>query len=320
MNFLTIPWLMLVASLPTASATARMRLWRAIKSMGCVPLRDGAYLLPASAVHASALEELAIQTNAEGGQAWVVDVTTRSQDDATAFEALFDRAAEYATFTERLHQARKQLTSQSAADIGRLVKRLRKDLDALERTDFFPGDAALDAQAAWLDFQDAAQAVLCPDEPRATAKTIVRLDAADYRGRLWATRRNLWADRVACAWLIRRFIDPDARFMWLTMPSQCPEDALGFDFDGAAFTHVEDKVSFEVLLASFGLDQDAGLVRLGAMVHALDMGDAVSTEAAGFAAILSGASTRLQDDDALLAEMGGVLDSLLIYFRQEKKS
>lgn len=295
-----------------------MRLWRAIKSLGCAPLRDGVYLMPGSVEHALALEELAAQTNAEGGQACVVDVTARSRDDAIAFTALFDRAADYETFTGRLHQARKQLTAQSPTDITRLLKRLRKDLDALERIDFFPGDAALGAQAVWLDFQDAAQSVLSPDEPRAGSKAIVRLDASEYRGRLWATRRNLWVDRVACAWLIRRFIDHDARFLWLATPGECPDDALGFDFDDATFTHVEDKVSFEVLLASFGLDEDTGLVRLGAMVHALDLGDSVSAEAAGFEAILSGARTRLQDDDALLAEIGGVLDSLHSYFREKK--
>ena len=97
-----------------------------------------------------------------------------------------------------------------------------------------------------------------------------------YRGRLWATRRHIWVDRVACAWLIQRFIDPSARFLWLETPAECPADALGFDFDGATFTHVADRVSFEVLLASFGLDENRGLVRLGAMVHVLDVGGAAA--------------------------------------------
>ena len=137
---------------------------------------------------------------------------------------------------------------------------------------------------------------------------------------LWATRRHIWVDRVACAWLIQRFIDPSARFLWLETPAECPADALGFDFDGATFTHVADRVSFEVLLASFGLDENRGLVRLGAMVHVLDVGGAAAPEAAGFEAMLAGARKRLPDDDALLAEVGAVLDSLYAHFSSGRKA
>lgn len=103
--------------------------------------------------------------------------------------------------------------------------------------------------------------------------------------------------------------------MWLENLADCPADALGFDFDGAPFTHVGDRVSFEVLVASFGLGDDDGLIRLGTMVHALDVGGAAVPEAGGFEAILAGARKRLADDDALLIEIGAVLDSLYVYFR-----
>jgi len=82
-----------------------------------------------------------------------------------------------------------------------------------------------------------------------------------------ATRERLWIDRVASAWLIRRFIDPDARFLWLKRVKDCPKRAVGFEFDAAEFTHVGSKVTFEVLVASFDLERDVGLVRLGALVH-----------------------------------------------------
>src|SRR3954463_13954875 len=95
------PWLLLIASLPTSSATPRMRLWRTIKALGCVPLRDGAYLLPDGPEHATALADLAEQTNQEGGQAWVVNITPRSADDDAGFVSLFDRSADYAELTCR---------------------------------------------------------------------------------------------------------------------------------------------------------------------------------------------------------------------------
>lgn len=316
MKIINTSWLLLIASLPTSGATARMRLWRAIKGLGCVALRDGTYLLPKASNHEIALAELADQTNTEGGQAWVVDVAPRTADDETAFIALFDRNEEYAELVGRLIQARKQFGTQTPAEVLKIVRRLRKDLESLKRIDFFPGNVSVSAEAAWAEFEGAANAILSPGEPHAEARPIPRLPASDYQGRTWATRRHLWVDRVASAWLIRRFIDRDARFLWLDSPAQCPQDALGFDFDEAAFTHVGDKVTFEVLLVSFGLD-DQALAKLAAMVHALDVGGPAGPEASGFEAILSGARSRLPDDDALLNEIGAVLDSLHTHYSKE---
>jgi hypothetical protein len=263
------------------------------------------------------LAELAEQTNAEGGQAWVVSVATRSASDEKAFLILFDRSQEYAELADRLGQARKALSAQSPAEVAKALKRQRKELQAVKRTDFFPSDDSLGAEAAWSDFEDAANSLLSPDEPHAEQRPIARLNAESYQGRTWATRRNLWVDRVASAWLIRRFIDSEAKFLWLDSPSQCPKDALGFDFDEAAFTHIGNKVTFEVLLASFGLEQDPGLAKLAVLVHALDVGGPAHAEASGFEAILSGARSRLPNDDALLEEVGSVLDSLHAHYKKE---
>ena len=80
-----------------------------------------------------------------------------------------------------------------------------------------------------------------PDEPKAIRAEIPLLKRSAFCDRLWATRRYPWVDRVASAWLIQRFIDPEARFLWLENPEQYPAEALGFDFVGADFTHVDDK-------------------------------------------------------------------------------
>jgi hypothetical protein len=93
---------------------------------------------------------------------------------------------------------------------------------------------------------------------------------------------------------------------------------LGFDFDGASFTHVGERVTFEVLMASFGLEEDLALARLAALVHVLDVGGEPVPEAAGFEAVLTGARGRVRDDDALLAEMSVVLDSLYMHFQNGK--
>ncbi len=149
-----------------------------------------------------------------------------------------------------------------------------------------------------------------PDEPRSLHRRIPRRDRAAFLGRSWATRQRMWIDRVCSAWLIRRFIDPKAKFIWLKRIEDKPKRAVGFDFDGAEFSHVDSKVTFEVLLRSFGLESDAGLTRLGALVHFLDVGGIPVAEAPGFAAIVSGARALAPDDDALLRSVTPALDSL----------
>lgn len=310
-------WQLLVASLPANSTTVRMRVWRASKALGCGPLRDGVYLLPLQPRLEAALRELADEVVREGGSAWLLHVGARAPDEEAGFRALFDRRDEYAALIRACADTRPALESMAVPDVQRTLRKLRRDLDALQAIDYFPGDAGAQAQAAWAELARAAEARLSPGEPAPSEETVRRRDLAGYRGRTWATRRRLWVDRVASAWLVRRFIDPDARFLWLESPADCPPHAVGFDFDGAEFTHVGARVTFEVLAAAFGLDGDAGLLRLGAMVRALDVGEGFVPEAGGFEAILAGARQRHErhdGDDALLAEIGTVLDSLYAHF------
>ena len=314
----TLPsWLLLVISLPTSSATGRMRIWRALKALGCVALRDGAYLMPAGEGRPEALRELGAECEREGGSAWLMTVTPDSADDDTAYRQLFDRSEHYAELRASWKRENRALRSLSMTELTRLGRRFEKEFEALRAIDFFPSEASVEAEAAWIDFRKRIDAVLSPDEPHNRAGQVPRLDAGKYRGRTWATRRRLWVDRVASAWLIRRFIDPDAKFRWLAKPSDCPKSALGFDFDGATFTHVGDRVTFEALLASFGLEDNPALARLGTIVHALDVGGEPIPEATGFEAVMAGARERIADDDGLLSEMSSVLDSLYAHFERE---
>jgi len=309
-------WLLLVLSLPTPSTAARMRVWRGLKALGCVALRDGAYLLPAGGDRGAALQEIADDCLREGGIAWRLNVHAEDAEEEDAFRLLFDRTEAYAELRKSWKDANRGLAKQAPAELSRLQRRLRRDFDAVRSIDFFPGDASTETEVALDEFVKRIDKLQSPDEPHEVVGGIPRLDAAAYRGRTWATRRKLWIDRVASAWLIRRFIDPDATFRWLAKPSDCPKSALGFDFDGAAFTHVGDRVTFETLLATFGLEEDPALLQLGTLVHHLDVGGEAVPEAAGFEAVMTGARERLDGDDALLHEMSSVLDSLYAHFRR----
>ena len=314
MNSLSTPWWLLIVSLPTPSATARMRIWRAIKALGCMPLRDGAYLLPRGEGREQALERLAEESIREGGSAWLMTVQARSEAEDRAYQELFDRSGDYAELRKSWKQTNRTLASLAPSELTRLSRKLQREYDAVRAIDFFANETTTEAEAEWLDLRQRIEGLLSPDEPHDVQRRIPRLDPDKYRGRVWATRRRLWVDRVASAWLIKRFIDPEARFRWLATPADCPKKALGFDFDGATFTHVADRVTFETLLASFGLEGDAALARLAAMVHQLDVGGGPVPEAVGFEAVMAGARERLPDDDALLAEMSTVLDSLYAHF------
>jgi hypothetical protein len=302
---------MLVASLTGRRPAPRMRLWRALKATGAAALRDGVYVLPAGERAWTSLRAQADEVIQAGGTAQVMSFTAISPEQDAELRAAFDRMPAYTEGLERLTALLAELLGLTEIEGRRRLAGLRRDLEAIVATDFFPGPARDQVEAALRDAEQALNAHFSPDEPHAAKRTIPRLDAAHYRGQIWATRQHLWVDRVASAWLIRRFIDTEARFLWLAKPADCPTDALGFDFDGAAFTHVGQRVSFEVLAASFDLDRDPCLMRLGQLVHYLDIGGVPVADAAGFASVITGARARRgDDDDGLLQDMTTVLDCL----------
>jgi hypothetical protein len=227
-----------------------------------------------------------------------------------ALMGLFDRSADYSELLQTLTRLGAEQPSWDEATARRELRQVEKAVAEIQRVDFFPGVATDRARAAVGVLATEINRRFSPQEPSPGIGEVQRLDAAAFQGRLWATRRHLWVDRVASAWLIRRFVDPEARFVWLASPADCPADALGFDFDGAAFSHLGDKVTFEVLLASFGLGADSGLTRLGQLVHYLDAGGLPVAEAPGFEAMLAGLRDAAADDDALLAAATPLLDAL----------
>jgi hypothetical protein len=232
-------------------------------------------------------------------------------------EPLFDRAGEFAALVAQAREASAAASPAASVEALRGARRLRKALDALCAIDFFPGEAQRQAVQAVEEFELQVARLDAPDEPRALPAGVPMVSSvAPYQGRTWVTRARPWVDRLACAWLIRRFIDPRARFLWLADPTKAPKRAVGFDFDGAAFTHVGARVSFETLLAAFGLETPA-LKRLGTLVHGLDAGGVMPSEAAGVERVLAGMRDAITDDDALMLAAAGVFEGLHQTFEKE---
>ncbi len=303
-------WLIFIVSLPTQNATGRMRVWRAVKALGCGVLRDGVYLLPNRKEFRQTLQNQADDVTSGGGSAHVLILESENPNQQHTFESLFDRSADYTKLVETITQvSQTNFQSEGVDKLQKQIQRLRKAFEAIALQDFFPGAALEQAAVALEDLEHTVNEQLMPDEPHAVNRRIKPLRLADYQGRAWATRQRPWIDRLASAWLIQRFIDPAAHFIWLAEPGECPADALGFDFDGALFTHIGAKVTFEVLLASFGLAKDTALIRLGALVHYLDMGGIPVLEAAGLETLILGMRQRWPSDDDLLIETNKIFDA-----------
>jgi hypothetical protein len=240
----------------------------------------------------------------------VVELRPKTGPELAAIRKLFDRGAQYGALLQAIGAARASLPRLGATQARAAVERIQRSFTRLAETDFFPGPAKAQAAEATARLERDLQDAYPAGEPRPSKRAVRQLDPAAYRKRVWATRKNLWVDRLASAWLIRRFIDRDARFVWLEHPRQRPKKAIGFDYDGAQFTHVDGRVTFEVLLASFGLEGDAALHAIGQAVHFLDAGGIPVPDAKGLETMLRGAKEKIKNDDALLAEATRIFELL----------
>jgi hypothetical protein len=311
-------FLALMTSLPTGNSTIRMRVWRALRNTGCGVLRDGVYVLPVESPRAAALAEAESEIKAAGGFAMTVEMNLKTSAQIEHVRKLFDRSTEYGALVQNIGAAKVSLRRLGKRKADTLVQRLRRSFDELVEVDFYPGQANLQAGEAISALEREAQKLFSGGEPHSAKRKVRRLDPTRYRGRVWATRKNLWVDRLASVWLIRRFIDKNARFAWIDRPRDRPKGSVGFDFDGAEFTHIESRVTFEVLVTSFGLDDDQALASIGHAVHSLDMGGIPVADAKGLDTMLRGIKSKARGDDEMAAEAAKIFDLFYSAYVQER--
>jgi hypothetical protein len=297
-------WLVMVAQLPVEDPAARMRVLRTLEALGSGVLREGAYLLPGSVANRAALEALVEYIGKSGGTAHLLRVPADSQPQDEAFKRLFDRSARYDELVKNVESLRVAFGHSDPAAIGRVLLKQRRDFEAIAALDFFPTPAKERAQAAIAQADQAIRQLYLSRAPTYIGP------AEKLHGRTWATRKPLWADRLAAAWLVRRFVDPEAKMVWLEKGAAPPAGAISFGFEGAHFAAGEARVTYEEIVTQLQLGANAALVRIGAIVHFLEARGTPVPEAAGVHTLLQGALRRAQNEDELLAEAEKTFDLL----------
>jgi hypothetical protein len=308
-------WLVMVAQLPTEDPAARMRVLRTLESLGAAVMREGAYLLPYSAANRQSLDALAEYIAKTAGSAHVLNVIAASPAQTKFFTWLFDRSERYRELVKTIESLSVGYGHSDPSAISRVLHKQRREFDSISALDFFPTGARESARESLAEAEEAVRKLVFPDQTRATLKANESLQR-----RKWVTRKPLWADRLACAWLIRRFVDPEATIGWLDKGEAVPPDAVGFGFDGAHFTNSEASVTYEEMLSRLDLARNAALGRIGGIVHFLEVRGTPVPEALGVQTLLQGALRRAQGENELLAEAEKTFDLLYeAYYEPPKR-
>jgi hypothetical protein len=297
-------WLVTVAQLPTEDPAARMRVLRTLESLGAAVLREGVYLLPDTVPNRQSLDALADYIGNATGTAHVLGVTASSPAQNEAFKHLFDRSARYDELVKTVESLRVGFGHSDPNAIARVLQKQRREFESISTLDFFPTPTKERAQKAIAQADQAIKQLFFSQAHMHIAS------GENLHGRTWVTRKPLWADRLASAWLVRRFLDPEGKLAWLDKTEEPPAGAIGFGFDGAQFTSSQTRVTYEEIVAQLKLGNNPALGRIAAIVHFLEAGGTPVPEAAGVQTLLQGAQRRARDEDELLAEAEKTFDLL----------
>ena len=288
------PWILLLLSLPPRPSSLRVRTWRRLRALGAVALKSGAYLLPFSPDRYEQFQWLAQEVQKDRGEATLLKVDRVENVKQAEVVRLFHEArnADYAILTDRYRKLGSGRRPRAAEELARLAR----ELNRLTDIDFFDAPGRQQALRA----REAAERRVTGSAK--TGPPAGRLDLEALHGRRWATRPRPHVDRLASAWLIKRFLDSGAEFVF-TPPEELPADAIPFDMAGVEFGHHGDHCTFETLLERSGL-RDRRLAIIAEIVHEADLRDGKfqREEARGLDLVLRGLLAAVKDDPDALAQ------------------
>jgi len=304
-------WLLLVHTVPPKPPYLRAKVMNRLTKLGALALKRSAYLLPATEDTLEDFQWLRQEICKEGGDAWVVEARFvagfRDEEIRESFRAM--RSADYRALAAEaralLDRARDEGSVEAPPTLEAERRRLLRRVEATRDIDFFHATERDEVEALMSTIER-----LVEPGSRKPARVPTR---DELRSRTWLTRTGVKVDRMASAWLIRRFIDPAATFMFAAPENTSSvTNAVRFDMFEGEFTHDGNRCTFEVLLAVSGQGNDRGLAALAQIVHDLDLRDDryQRPETSGVAALVDGIVSRFDDDHRRLAESAPLFDAL----------
>jgi len=309
----SVSWLFLLFNLPAKHSSERVKVWRRLKKFGAVQLKTSTYVLPDEPLHYERFQWLAKEIDDTGGEATLVRVKDIEGMPYAAVVALFNeaRARDYDEIAEPLTQLiknRKARKVPADAFTGELEK-VQKRFQEIQEIDYFQSTRGEDLRAL---FQKAESL----GTPKKKPETKARLRAVDFRGKTWVTRPRPEIDRVGSAWLISKFIDQDAKFVFANTPAAAPE-AIPYDMFEVEFSHHADACTFETFIERFAI-RDRAVLRIAELIHDADLEDEKFHRVEGFGVeqIFKGWAKQGLTDQQILAKGFECFDALYAQFKR----
>ena len=310
------PWLLLLHQLPARPTGLRVRTWRRLQRIGALPVKNGTHTLPDSPTAREHFEWLRAEITAAGGEATIFVARTVDgwTHDALVEDFRRSREGAYTALGREVEKLSRRTSAKAGASTkeqtAKLLQQFGDRLAAIEEVDFF-GSAGRDRVR--LLVSDLAARM----EGGGTRAAGDVTDRREYQGRLWVTRARPGVDRMASAWLIRRFIDAGAQFTFSRDARSAPPQAVPFDMFSLGFSHRGAKCTFEVLCGEFGVHEPA-VARISAIVHDVDLKDGAfaAIEAPVIAAVIDGLQLAQPDDHLLLSSGISLFEALYLKFAQ----
>lgn len=302
-------WLLLLFRLPATHKTARVAIWRKLQKSGAIQIKTSTYLLPDTPAQYELFQWLAKQVTDYGGDSTLIRAQQIEGLSDARIVGLFNAArdSDYSTLGEAARKLSTPRVAKRDKAFADELEKLRKTFRAIREIDFFDAPKAHVAELQLDRLQNAT---------RSKTPMAVRLRTAQFHGKIWVTRPRPEIDRVACAWLIRGFIDPKATFKFATNADSIA-GGIPFDHAHGEFSHHGEDCTFETLLARFGI-ADKALHKIGEMVHDADLEDEKfqRRECVGLDRILKGWAKRGMPDEEILSRGGNCFDGLYAFLRR----
>jgi hypothetical protein len=302
-------WLLLLFRLPATHKTARVAIWRKLQKSGAIQIKTSTYLLPDTPAQYELFQWLAKQVTDYGGDSTLIRARQIEGLSDAKIIGLFNAArdADYAAIADAVHKIALSRPSKRDRASAAGLEKFRKTFRAVRAIDFFDAPKAHVAESLLERMAG---------DTSSQQSEMPRLDRAKFRARTWVTRPRPEIDRVACAWLIRGFIDPEASFKFAAEPDSI-SGAIPFDYGQGEFSHHGEDCTFETLLGRFGI-ADKALRKISEMVHDADLEDEKfqRPECVGLDRVLKGWAKEGATDEEILARGSACFDGLYAFLRR----